>query len=292
MSAYGRVATQSTPYQGAEQPYYTTTTYDILGRPLAVMAPDSTVTSFAYDGLVTTSTDAENNETMTVLDDWGRTASVTPETEIEQGVAYAYDELDQVLTTIRGGLETRLTYDNAGRKLTMSDPDMGDWSYTYDALGNLKTQTDSQSCVLTLGYDNLNRLTSKVSSGTCGTPVDVSYWYDEGANGKGHRTSMSDGSGSFGEPARSSTWSYDERGRRTSETKAISGGGTFTTEWVYNSADLPTSLTYPDDEVLDYAYDERMLLIGLVGDATYVQAGEHDFRRQVNESWAWQRKDD
>ena len=31
-------------------------------------------------------------------------------------------------------------------RLSMSDPDMGDWSYTYDALGNLITQTDARSC--------------------------------------------------------------------------------------------------------------------------------------------------
>ena len=37
-----------------------------------------------------------------------------------------------------------MTYDKAGRKLTMSDPDMGNWNYSYNALGNLTTQTDAR----------------------------------------------------------------------------------------------------------------------------------------------------
>jgi YD repeat-containing protein len=34
------------------------------------------------------------------------------------------------------------TYDNYGRKLTSSDPDMGSWSYAYDPLGELTSQID------------------------------------------------------------------------------------------------------------------------------------------------------
>jgi YD repeat-containing protein len=69
-------------------------------------------------------------------------------------IVYGYDELDR-LTTVQQvnrvdapKLEnvfatTALTYDLAGRKTGMTDPDMGAWTYTYDALGNLLTQPDS-----------------------------------------------------------------------------------------------------------------------------------------------------
>ncbi len=114
---------------------------------------------------------------------------------------------------------TTMTYDNAGRKKSMVDPDMGTWTYTYDALNNLKTQTDARSCMLTMGYDLLNRLTSKNSSGAgCGTQESSSYTYDLGANGKGLRTSMTDASGS-------SAWTYDTRGRMRSESKVLTGAG-------------------------------------------------------------------
>lgn len=50
-----------------------------------------------------------------------------------------------------------LTYDNAGRKLTMADPDMGNWSYVYNALGGMTRQEDAKDQVTCLYYDDLNR---------------------------------------------------------------------------------------------------------------------------------------
>jgi RHS repeat-associated protein len=54
----------------------------------------------------------------------------------------------------------------------------------------------------------------------------------------GQRVGMTDGSGS-------TAWKYDLRGRMVEERKTISGAGTYTTAWEYNSADLVTKLTYP-----------------------------------------------
>jgi YD repeat-containing protein len=86
----------------------------------------------------------------------------------------------------------------------------------------------------------------------------VSYGYDSGTNGKGHRTSMTDGSGS-------TTWSYDDRGRLIEEIKVISGtgGGSFKTQWSYNSADLVSTMKYPSNasgglgETVTYTYLSR-----------------------------------
>ena len=80
----------------------------------------------------------------------------------------------------------------------------------------------------------------------------VSYGYDAftpGANyGRGKRTSMTDGSGS-------TSWVYgDVRGRLTKETKTITGGGTFVTEWAYDAADLLTWMRYPDGEQMTTSY--------------------------------------
>jgi RHS repeat-associated protein len=41
------------------------------------------------------------------------------------------------------------------------------------------------------------------------------------------------------------TWAYDQRGRVTSETKAVTGGGSYTTAWTYTSADRVASMIYP-----------------------------------------------
>ena len=39
---------------------------------------------------------------------------------------------------------TAMTYDWLGRKLSLSDPDTGYWTYGYDADGNLTAQTDAR----------------------------------------------------------------------------------------------------------------------------------------------------
>jgi hypothetical protein len=56
--------------------------------------------------------------------------------------------------------------------------------------------------------------------------------------GTGRRTGMSDSSGW-------SAWTYDLRGRLTSERKTVTSVGTFLTRWGYNNGDLITWMEYP-----------------------------------------------
>ena len=291
----GRVYRQSVPYdvatgsnyhQRSTSAAYTQTTYDVLGRTTNIMATDSSHTVYAYDDgyisnvpyLYTTETNPRGYSTTTKSDVWGRAVLVTPPTG--PTVSYTYDAADRLLTTVRGGATTTLTYDFGSRKTQMVDPDMGTWTYTYDAFGNLKTQTDARACVITLGYDALNRLTGKSYSGAC-SGTAVTNTYDVGTNGKGHRTGMGDGSGS-------TSWTYDSRGRMTQETKVVTGSGTFVTQWGYNSADLMTWLKYPADnnsgegETVNYTYQPQMLINSVIGTNTYVYSTDYDAAGRVD----------
>jgi YD repeat-containing protein len=136
-------------------------------------------------------------------------------------------------------------------------------------LGNLTSQTDARGCVLTLTYDILSRLDTRSSSGACGTQVSTIYTYDATTNGKGLRTGMNDASGI-------TLWTYDTRGRLDSESRNITGAGIFDTSWTYNSADLPITMTYPDDEEVAYDYNNRMLLNSVTGTSTYVASTIYD----------------
>jgi len=266
--AYGHVIKQSTPFGAGLGVAYTTSTYDALGRPTLVTAPDGSGASYDYNGLTTTLTQTDGQAatiddhiTTTISDVWGRTRKVTPPTG--PFVEYTYDLLNQLTDATRAGLNTHITYDKAGRKTGMSDPDMGIWSYKYDAIGSLTQQTDARGCLLSMSYDPLNRLTTKDSSGNCGTQVNSVYTYDSGTNGKGRRTSMSNNSGS-------TNWSYDARGRVTSEAKTIDGQ-TFITGSTYNSADLPVTMTYPGDgEIVTNTYTPQMMLKTVAGTNPYV----------------------
>jgi RHS repeat-associated protein len=283
------VTRQSLPFGPNETPVYSTseTRYENGKKISSVLSPDGSLSKSVVDGLTTTVTDPALRETTSLADAWGRTVSVTPPDG--PAVNYTYDVLGRLLTATRGGATTKIKYDMAGRKIGMDDPDMGTagtldddnwgWTYTYDALGNLTGQTDARGCTLTLTYDLLNRLTAKNSSGAgCGTQVSSAYTYDAGPNGKGRRTGMSDASTGSG----STTWAYDARGRVTIENKRI-GSQIYTTQWTYNSADLPVTMTYPDGEVVTNTYNSQMMLESVFGDSTYVFDTNYDFAGRLTQ---------
>jgi YD repeat-containing protein len=137
-----------------------------------------------------------------------------------------------------------MTYDVLSRKTGMLDPDMGQWYYYYDSAGNLIAQVDARQQAINFYYDNFNRLRGKTyattsTPSTYTRPADpgyngysVKYYYDEAGYGysKGYRTRMV-----MSDSSSSASWTYDGRGRVVTETKTINGGGTFKTEWGYDS---------------------------------------------------------
>lgn len=179
--------------------------------------------------------------------------------------------------TDAAGNESSMAYDMLGRKTAMHDPDMGDWDYAYDAVGNLTHQDDAKHQRLCFYFDELNRLKGKLywtTGSACPTeptPFTVSYGYDAGTNGQGRRTSMADPSGS-------ASWTYDIRGRVTSETKVIAGvgGGTFATSWQYDAADRMRAMVYPANnsgaagETVTTTYDAAGRVRTLAGSSAYV----------------------
>jgi YD repeat-containing protein len=145
----------------------------------------------------------------------------------------------------------------------------------------LITQTDALNNVLWFNYDPLNRLIEKRQANSGGNRL-AGYTYDQGANGIGHRTSLSDLSGN-------TAWSYDLRGRMTQETKVISGtgGGTFVTQWTYDSMDRPVWMKYPGGasgqigEQVTLAYNNAGLLNSVIGASRYVSSTTYDAAGRV-----------
>ncbi|MCW5852069.1 MAG: RHS repeat protein, partial [Anaerolineae bacterium] len=241
-SATGPGVSYQAPNWGAmPQSQYTGYSYDGLGRPTVVTHPDGSQVKTVYDYLNTTVRDELNHQVDQVADAWGRVvrvANYTGDGSVGQPyvlygwASYEYDLLDRldkvILPDDMPGNPVRMdpTYNLLGQKTAMSDPDLGAWSYDYDAAGNLTRQTDARNQRTCFYYDALNRLKGKTySSGASACPSDpgsytTTYTYDayDGATqfGRGRRTGMVDGSGS-------TNWVYDQRGRVTKETKAISG---------------------------------------------------------------------
>ncbi len=274
-----RIVRQSIPYAVAVGSGYRTpttqpvtkTVYDLLGRIIRVVAPDTTDTTpsqkFVYSidsvngRLLTTLTDAKSYNTVRTSDGWGRLLKIAPPTG--PSVVYVYNEKDLLTQTTYGNAVTNLTYDWAGRKTQIVDPDMGAWLYDYDALGNLKSQTDARGCITTITYDTLNRLTGKTfsTSGSCPATAAISYKYDgyQAFSGYtptsnypvGRRTGMTDGTGQ-------TIWEFDARGRTVQESKTVSDGqtnyGTYTSQWAYTANNQTAWARYPNQETIFYSY--------------------------------------
>src|SRR5205085_7410036 len=81
----------------------------------------------------------------------------------------------------------------------------------------------------------------------------VSYRYDEGTNGKGHLTSLTDEAGS-------AIYSYDILGRLSNESRTIAGV-TKTMSYTYNLDGSVATMTNPSGAVITYTPDAagRML---------------------------------
>ena len=176
-----------------------------------------------------------------------------------------FDALNRIIQTTKSGSTVSLTYDAKGRINSVTDPrhlvttytydglnnitsvtspDTGTKTNTYDGAGNLITATDGVGNLSTYTYDALNRITSwALSSGT-----RIAYGYDQGANGIGRLTSLSD-------PTGATTWAYNPFGQINLRQQTV-GAVTLTTRAVYtDSTGLLASIAYPSGATASFSYN-------------------------------------
>jgi RHS repeat-associated protein len=240
----GLVAKKSLPRFEGTTAYWLTYTHDPLRRLTRTDFPDGTFETTAYSGWTRTFTNRRGKTWTRAQDAYDRLVQVT---EPGGGITnYVYDALGR-LTTVRDAASPRnvttIAYDSLGRKTQMTEPNLGTWTYTYDLNGNLLTQTDGKNQTLTFTYDSLNRVQTKIYPGG----ATITYAYDTGVDGKGRKAVMTDLAGS-------ETYTYDALGRVATVTRTTDGVpyGTTTT---YKTFGPPATVTYPDGEVVTYAYD-------------------------------------
>lgn len=189
--ASGRVARQSVPYHQAVTPggahhtptwssvlSYTQNVYGVGGdMTVQQMASGSQLwdTSVEVDGYSTVSTDANGNDTTTLVDHRGRTTSVT---DALSGVtSYVYNDNDQLTkVTAADGTVTTVNYaDRSPWKTSLVDPNTGTWTYRYDTLGRLEAQKDDEAGWLWFANDILGRRTHTRDGGTGTNPVTTGF---------------------------------------------------------------------------------------------------------------------
>ncbi|MGV9309878.1 RHS repeat-associated core domain-containing protein [Nonomuraea sp. NPDC003727] len=247
--------------------------YDALGRlidstQVSQAHPGGVKSTFTYDELSRPLTQTEpgvKNETTNVT----HTRRTT--------LAYDADgnKLSEKVSDLTGGdaeRSTVYTYDALGRVETITGPEGGVVRQSWNTLGQLVRVTDARGTVVEHGYSNRGELTTRTLKGWTGSPVsptpakDVvleSFSYDPGGrleaqvDAMGRKTSYT----YFGDNRLATktakdvklngsttprdvvleNHTYDAAGNRT---KLVTGGGTATTEFVFDAAARLTSQTF------------------------------------------------
>ncbi len=227
------VTIASLPYQttsNALTPVLTTTTYDALNRIIKqeqtdniIQTPLLTTYQYAYSNGNTTIT--------TVLPD-GMTSSKTTDptglvigsTDNGGNVTFDYFGNRKMKTTSVNGYQMMsASYDNFGRRLSLTDGNSGTMQYTYDELDELITQKDALNNTYTLTYDVMGRVTQKIGTGE-GT---YSYQYNTSGNGINKLQQSVSPTGV------TNNYTYDALNRIHKIDKTINGN-VFTTQYEYD----------------------------------------------------------
>lgn len=247
----GRVKKVYEPYNmDKPKDKFTETFYDAAGRVKKVTRPDGLAPpETVYNGFTTTTYDVLGRPTVTTKNALGQTELIKD--PAGGTVKYQYDavgNLEKTTTCESNGINNcvviDLKYDLRGNKTKMIDPDMGTWHYRYNTLGELVWQKDAKGQIITMAYDKLGRMVSRTEA------EGTSTWqYDTATKGIGKlHKAFGYGNTLFKE------LSYDNYGRPLQTTTHIDGQSYTSTSSYDDTFGRLDTLTYPTGFKLKYNY--------------------------------------
>jgi len=188
-SPLGKVKRVSQPYAPGGTPYWTTYTYDGLGRVVSVAHPNGTGTStYSYAGNKVTATDPAGKWKTFETDVRGNLTKVTePDPALGNvDTTYTYNLQGQMTEArmIRSGT-TQLrtfTYDGSWRLATATTPETGTVTYTYNGDNTVATKVDAKNQKVEYFYDGQQRVSMvkryPVNGGAEDTCQRTTNYYD------------------------------------------------------------------------------------------------------------------
>lgn len=271
---------------------WTTYLYDELGRSTAIVHPDGTRATTAYQLGQVTATDELGARSVRRLDGRGAVVEVD---EIVGGTTatthYAYDAFGR-LTTITDASNnvTTMTWSSVGRLFASSDPDRGKRSFWYEPDGELRTQRDGLDQEITYSYDSLGRVIGRIDSDGYGkTDREVTWTYDDAMTHGASRGRLIQIDDRQAATSVSTELWYDLAGRPTRLHTCLSGR-CMDEDRAYDPAGRIATLTYPDAtgstagkgaEKLAYLYDDagHLVEVGSYAKLSYELDGRlHDIQ--------------
>ena len=263
--SYGSISTYNTATGDPQG----TTEYDVYDRTTKVTLPDGAMTTTAYsivshDGepmLETKVTDALGRHAESYTDEKGRNRETVQHASGDNiTVKYDYDAVGQVTTVHHPNDKvTTYEYDLLGHKLKVNHPDAGEVTCTYDAAGNLLTKLTAElkkrisaDAPITYTYD-YERLSEVLYPKNLFNRVTYTYGKPgEKYNRAGRLVLVEDASG--GE-----AYYYGNQGEVVKTVRSVmvstADVRTYIYGATYDSWNRVRTMTYPDGEVVTYAYN-------------------------------------
>jgi RHS repeat-associated protein len=283
--AMGRLLKSSNPFRPSEQPAWTTTNYDALGRVVQTTMPDNAISTIGYVGNVTTFRDPADNWRQNTTDALGRLTQVIEDPTANISIVippasaptnfshtssfspslittYTYDLLDDLKTVSQAGQTRTFNYDFLKRLRSAINPESGTTSYPqYDGNGNLMQKADGSGNTISYTYDVLNRVTLKTYSGTLTAPP-VTYCYDgqtfAGTDGQCTGSPVTNFIGRltqvYSTVSSTKYTGYDSMGRVTGSVQTTDGQP-YVFGYAYNLAGGMTSMSFPSTRVVTFGFD-------------------------------------
>jgi RHS repeat-associated protein len=250
----GNISAQSMPCAwggGVLTPctYWTTNSYDALGRETQTQRPISATnstlqtTTIQYSGRTTTITDPQGKVTTNITKVTGSVGRTKDHNGYYINFNHdAFGSLLSVTDSLSNTLRTMTpyAYGIAAFKTSMTDMDLGSRSYTHDALGEVTAYSDGKGQNFSAVFDALSRLTSR-------TEPDLTSHWTWGATAASHNIGKlasvtSTGSGG----TYSESYTFDSIGRLSNETITLPNDGTPAFDYAYSpTTGLLSTLTYP-----------------------------------------------
>ena len=180
-----------------------------------------------------------------IPDAWG---NVTESNDSQASVSYTYYSNGKPKNIICGNNTVQISYDDRGDQIALTDPDAGTTTYVTDALHRVIEQTDARNYVSSYVFDDAGRMTSKSVGG-----LTTTYTYGTSGGAAGRLVTEYNPNGS-------TAYSYDDKGRLSSEVRTISGVQPLTFSYSYDNIGRLIRKSYPQNVMVDYAYNGDYLV--------------------------------